>query len=127
MKDLCKNRHHINGAIESFERLLIKGQLPPGDRYRDLKLLRGDTNANIVKFRVFVPKTGGGNQSGVRYVCEFVEVDGEEWAILLSVHLHSQGRDNEQFHRSVYRGRCQAFDIGNIKTFEVTYAKSLFE
>lgn len=119
-KSLCKNRPYVEDAIKQFERLLIAGIVAFGNVYPDLNLRRGDAPAKIMKFKVIVPKTNGGSRSGVRYVCELLEIEGEAWALCLGVYMH-EGQDSEQMRRTSYRGRFAGTDIAIIESLEVQH------
>lgn len=121
LRDLSKNRPFIMPAVKQFERLLLANKVPLGDVYSGLHLLRGDKPAKIVKFKVFIPGAHGGKRSGLRYVCEFLEVNGEDWSICLSIHMHAVGQDRESIHRTTYRARAEIFDLNVIEQCEVTY------
>lgn len=110
IKSLCKNRPFVQDTIEEFERLLINDFVPHGDAYGELRLKRGEQDARVYKFKVIVKKSGGGKQSGLRYVCEFLDHAGEQWALCLGVYLHSQGDDSETHRREDYRARFGRFD-----------------
>jgi hypothetical protein len=89
IKTLCRNRPFVEDAIKEFERLLANETPVQGDQYGDLGLWRETEPASIYKYRVFVKGSGGGKRSGVRYVCEFLEYEGEQWALCLGVYIHS--------------------------------------
>ncbi len=123
LRDLGKNRPGVEDAVKSLERLLSVDKPPPGAIYSGLSLLRNGVNATVVKYKVMVPKSHGGKQSGIRYVCELLEVAGEKWAICLSVHMH-EGKDDESTYRSTYRGRFDSFALDMIESYEVKYPRN---
>jgi hypothetical protein len=74
-------------SVHQFERLLAHGQTHGHDRYAGLRLVRGDEPAEIWKSRVIYPPLGG-KSSGLRYVYERLELDGEDYAVALTIYIH---------------------------------------
>jgi len=95
-------------AIGQFERLLSNGKTQGHFQYPGLKLRRGDEPATIWKSKVICPELGG-KSAGLRYVYERISIDGEEYAVGLTVYVHQSGI-NENDVRRVIRQRFALFD-----------------
>lgn len=120
LKSLCKNRPFVLDAVKQFERLLTVGIVPPGDGYANLGLRREDASASIYKFKIPVPKSAGGKQSGLRYVCEFLEYGNETWVLCLGMYMHV-GQDSERQRREDYRQRFNDFELDDLEYWEELY------
>lgn len=81
--------------IAKFERLLAANQILGHQRVPGLHLARDGEHASIWKARVLHPRLGG-KRSGLRYVYERLWIDGEEYAVALTVYVHQEGaRESE--------------------------------
>jgi hypothetical protein len=105
---LRKKHRAIWESILQFERLLAHGQTHGHDRYAGLGLNRGDAPAEIWKSRVIYPPLGG-KRSGLRYIYERVVIDGEDYAVALTIYVH-QDDVRESEIRERIRERVQGYD-----------------
>ena len=84
---LRKKHRDIWESVHQFERLLAHGQTHGHDRYPGLRLIRCEVPAAIWKSRVVYPPLGG-KRSGLRYVYERLTIDGEDFAVALTIYIH---------------------------------------
>lgn len=91
---LAKRYRTISKNVEEFERILASGQQQGHDRYSRLELLRDGEPASIWKAKVVVPQLGG-KRSGLRYIYEQINYQGEVYAIGLLAYVHQTGIKKE--------------------------------
>ncbi len=84
---LRKKHRDIWESVLQFERLLAHGQTHGHDRYAGLRLHRGEEPADIWKSRIIYPPLGG-KRSGLRYVYERLTIDGNDYAVALTIYVH---------------------------------------
>jgi len=88
--------------IEQFERLLSNDQTQGHSRISNLHLKRGNIPASIWKARVLHPQLGG-KRSGLRYVYERFAVDGEEYAVALTIYVHQDDKNESQIRSLIQK------------------------
>lgn len=81
---------NVYDAVAQFERLLAANQNHGHQRIPGLRLSRAGEPASVWKARVLHPQLGG-KSSGLRYVYERLWIEGNEYAIALTVYVHQQG------------------------------------
>ncbi len=77
-------------SVNQFERLLSHGQIHGHSLIPNLRLQRNGQPASIWKSRVIYPPLGG-KSSGLRYVYERVQLQGEDYAVALTIYVHQEG------------------------------------
>ncbi len=108
LKKLKKYRD-VPESLEQYERLLLHDKAL-AEPYGGLSLVRGNAPAHIFKGKVIVASLGG-KSSGLRYVYEVVDCDGESWAICLSLYIHQQAGNAEHEVRARIKIRCAELDV----------------
>jgi hypothetical protein len=104
--------------IARFERLLAANQNHGHQRALGLGLTRHEEPASIWKARVLHPQLGG-KCSGLRYVYERLWIDGEEYAIALTVYVHQEGmKESEVVARIRQRTRAIEGTTDGLRTLE---------
>jgi hypothetical protein len=119
---LRKKHRDIWESVHQFERLLAHGQTHGHDRYAGLGISRGNVPAEIWKSRVIYPPLGG-KRSGLRYVYERLTIDGEDYAVALTIYIH-QDDVRESAVRDRIRERCSSYDatLAALRALEQTTA-----
>lgn len=87
---LRKKYRDIVDYITPFERLLSKDMRSAHQQYPGLGLTRPAGPASIWKARVVYPPLGGAS-SGLRYVYERLDIEGEIVIVALKVYVHQSG------------------------------------
>jgi hypothetical protein len=95
IEKLTKRYRTIGTNVNEFERILASGQQQGHDRYSGLGLLRDGQPASIWKAKVIVPQLGG-KRSGLRYIYEQIDFQGEMYAIGLMAYVHQSGMSEDQ-------------------------------
>ena len=121
---LRKKHRDIWESVHQFERLLAHGQTHGHDRYPGLRLNRGDEPADIWKSRVIYPPLGG-KRSGLRYVYERLTIDGEDFAVALTIYIH-QDNARESGIQARIRERFTSYEatLAGLRSLERSDADS---
>ncbi len=114
-------------SVEQFERLLSSGQTHGHQRYPGLGLQRGGEPASIWKSRVIHPQLGG-KSSGLRYIYERMTINGDEYAVALTVYVHQQSIKEADVVKRIQQ-RCRSFEatLDGIRVLERSPTEGLAE